>query len=65
MENKEIFTIDFFKALSNWQNGWSEKQEKRRLIADELLKQCEKMMDNKINQQTKKHWNKLNELLKK
>lgn len=28
-------------------------------------KAAEKMMDNKINQQTKKHWNKLNELLKK
>lgn len=43
MENEELFTIDFLKSLSNWQNGWFENQENRRLIADELVKQCEKL----------------------
>jgi hypothetical protein len=35
------FSNDFLIALSNWQRGWSENQERRRQIADELIKQCE------------------------
>lgn len=35
-----MFTRDFLVALSNWQNGWSENQERRRIIADELVNQC-------------------------
>ncbi|MFH6993419.1 hypothetical protein [Flavobacterium sp. FlaQc-48] len=39
----EIFTDEFLTALSNWQNGWSENQERRREIADILVEQCEKL----------------------
>lgn len=41
INEKGIFSRDFLIALSNWQKGWSENQEKRRQIADELVKQCE------------------------
>lgn len=41
MVSKDTFTDEFLIALSNWQNGWRENQEKRRMIADELVKQCE------------------------
>lgn len=43
MNNKHKFTDDLLKAISNWQNGWSENQERRRLLADELVEQCEKL----------------------
>lgn len=41
MNDKNIFSKDFLIALSNWQRGWAENQERRRQIADELVKQCE------------------------
>lgn len=43
MNNKDLFTDALLIALSNWQNGWRESQERRRLIADELVKQCEEL----------------------
>jgi hypothetical protein len=43
--DKEIFTVDFLTALSRWQNGWHEHQDKRRQIADELVKHCESLPD--------------------
>jgi hypothetical protein len=46
MKNTETFTDDFLKALSNWQRGWSEKQDQRRIIANELVKQCENLPQN-------------------
>ncbi|GCC50347.1 hypothetical protein SanaruYs_05620 [Chryseotalea sanaruensis] len=42
-QKEEIFTRDFLLALSKWQNGWAENQEERRKIADELVRQCEKL----------------------
>lgn len=38
-----IFDIEFLTALSNWQNGWRENQERRREIADKLVEQCNKL----------------------
>lgn len=38
-----IFTRDILNSISNWQRGWLENQEKRREIADELVRQCEKL----------------------
>ncbi|GAB3175533.1 hypothetical protein [Telluribacter humicola] len=43
MNSKNIFNNDFLVALSNWQRGWAEDQERRRLIADELVKHCENL----------------------
>ncbi|MFL5765764.1 MAG: hypothetical protein ACJ77K_17590 [Bacteroidia bacterium] len=40
---EEIFDDKFLSALSDWQRGWAEDQDRRRIIADELLKQCEKL----------------------
>ncbi|WP_051935797.1 hypothetical protein [Salegentibacter sp. Hel_I_6] len=38
-----IFTDDFLIALSNWQKGWRENQDKRRVIADEVVLQCQNL----------------------
>ncbi len=35
-----VFTNELLTALSNWQNGWAEIQERRYDLADELVKQC-------------------------
>ncbi|WP_452233058.1 hypothetical protein [Lacinutrix sp. MEBiC02595] len=43
MINKNIFTRELLIAISDWQRGWSEVQERRRLLADELVIQCEKL----------------------
>lgn len=40
MVNEEIFTREFLIALSKWQKGWYENQDTRRVLADELVKQC-------------------------
>lgn len=45
MQSEAIFTRDFLTSLSNWQRGWSENQERRRIIADELVEQCKKLPD--------------------
>jgi hypothetical protein len=37
----ELFNKDFLFALSNWQKGWQEDQEKRKILADDLVKACE------------------------
>lgn len=42
-QKEEFFTHEFLIALSNWQNGWYENQERRRIIADELVLLCEKL----------------------
>ena len=34
------FSRELLLALSNWQNGWWENQDTRRIIADELVKEC-------------------------
>lgn len=39
-DHSHLFTDDFLRALANWQKGWSENQDKRRLIARELFRQC-------------------------
>ncbi len=44
-EYKELFNHDFLVALSNWQKGWGEIQEQRRLLADILVKACENLPD--------------------
>lgn len=38
-----MFSDDFLKALSNWQKGWGEDQDKRRELADTLVKECESL----------------------
>jgi hypothetical protein len=35
------FSREFLEALSRWQRGWAEDQVERRIIADNLVKQCE------------------------
>lgn len=37
------FTEEFLRALANWQRGWSENQDSRRIIANELVVQCENL----------------------
>lgn len=37
----ELFNRDFLGALSDWQKGWNEIQDKRRELADKLVKVCE------------------------
>lgn len=44
-EYTQVFDIDFLKSLSEWQKGWGEVQEKRRLLADKLVSTCEKLPD--------------------
>lgn len=41
MNEDQTFSSEFLMALSSWQNGWRENQERRREIADALVKECE------------------------
>jgi hypothetical protein len=38
-----VFDRDFLSALSEWQRGWNEDQDRRREIADTLLVQCDRL----------------------
>ncbi len=41
----ELFNYEFLKALSDWQRGWGEVQNKRRELADNLVKVCQSLPD--------------------
>jgi hypothetical protein len=41
LDDAQMFDSHFLNTLSDWQRGWRENQERRRQIADELVKVCE------------------------
>lgn len=43
MNHVHKFSREFLISLSKWQKGWAENQDKRRQIADELVRQCEQI----------------------